>query len=54
MFSRDAPPGRVDRQGRLYANVIRTGLPLNATTGQVDELIAALDAGLAFAASRKN
>ena len=39
-------------KGGLYANVIRTGLPLNATTSQVDELIAALDAGLAFAASR--
>ena len=40
-------------KGGLYANVIRTGLPLNATTAQVDELIAALDAGLAFAAIRK-
>jgi 4-aminobutyrate aminotransferase-like enzyme len=39
-------------KGGLYANVIRTGLPLNATTGQVDELIAALDAGLAFAVSK--
>jgi 4-aminobutyrate aminotransferase-like enzyme len=39
-------------KGGLYANVIRTGLALNATTNQVDELIAALDAGLAFAASR--
>jgi 4-aminobutyrate aminotransferase len=40
-------------KGGLYANVIRTGLPLNATTSQVDELIAALDAGLEFAARRK-
>jgi 4-aminobutyrate aminotransferase-like enzyme len=32
-------------KGGLYANVIRTGLMLNATTDHVDELIAALDAG---------
>jgi len=39
-------------KGGLYANVIRTGLPLNATTAHVDELAAALDRGLAYAARR--
>ncbi|MGH9944637.1 MAG: aspartate aminotransferase family protein [Pyrinomonadaceae bacterium] len=34
-------------KGGLYGNVIRTGMMLNATTEQVDELIEALDAGLA-------
>jgi len=38
-------------KGGLYANVIRTGMPLIARRAHVDELIAALDAGLA-AASR--
>jgi 4-aminobutyrate aminotransferase len=33
-------------KGGLYANVIRTGLPLIATKDNVDELVAALDAGL--------
>ncbi|HEV2706465.1 MAG TPA: aspartate aminotransferase family protein [Pyrinomonadaceae bacterium] len=36
-------------KGGLYANVIRTGLPLIATKEHVDELVAALDAGLAVA-----
>src|SRR5256885_11819204 len=35
-------------KGGLYGNVIRTGLMLNSTTGTVDKLIAALDAGLAL------
>jgi 4-aminobutyrate aminotransferase len=34
-------------KGGLYGNVIRTGLMLNTTTDTVDQLIAALDAGLA-------
>lgn len=34
-------------KGGLYANVIRTGLMLNSTKDTVDELIEALDAGLA-------
>ncbi|HEY0097801.1 MAG TPA: aspartate aminotransferase family protein [Pyrinomonadaceae bacterium] len=34
-------------KGGLYANVIRTGLMLNSTKDTVDELITALDAGLA-------
>jgi 4-aminobutyrate aminotransferase len=33
----------------LYANVVRAGMPLIANRGHVDELIAALDAGLAVA-----
>ncbi len=37
-------------KGGVYGNVIRTGLMLNAGKPQVDELVAALDAGLAFAA----
>lgn len=34
-------------KGGLYGNVIRTGMMLNSTKAQVDELIAALAAGLA-------
>ncbi|HVF55436.1 MAG TPA: aspartate aminotransferase family protein, partial [Pyrinomonadaceae bacterium] len=34
-------------KGGLYANVIRTGMMLNSTKDNVDELIEALDAGLA-------
>jgi 4-aminobutyrate aminotransferase-like enzyme len=34
-------------KGGLYANVIRTGMPLIAARAHVDELAAALDAGLA-------
>ena len=36
-------------KGGLYGNVIRTGLMLNSTTDTVDELVDALDAGLATA-----
>lgn len=39
-------------KGGLYGNVIRTGLHLNATRAQADELASALDAGLTFAARR--
>ncbi len=39
-------------KGGVYGNCIRTGLPLNATRAHVDELAAALDQGLAFAARR--
>ena len=35
-------------KGGLYGNVIRTGLMLNSTKSTVDELILALDAGLAL------
>jgi 4-aminobutyrate aminotransferase-like enzyme len=38
-------------KGGLYANVIRTGMPLIANRDHVDELIAALDAGLAVASA---
>jgi 4-aminobutyrate aminotransferase-like enzyme len=38
-------------KGGLYGNVIRTGVMLNATTDTIDELIAALDAGLAIVAA---
>ncbi|MBA3248267.1 MAG: aspartate aminotransferase family protein, partial [Pyrinomonadaceae bacterium] len=34
-------------KGGLYANVIRTGMMLNSTKDQVDEMISALDAGFA-------
>ena len=37
-------------RGGLYGNVIRTGMPLIATRDHVDELVAALDAGLEAAA----
>lgn len=40
-------------KGGLYGNVIRLAPPLNATNAHVDELVAALDAGLAFAAKRQ-
>ncbi len=35
-------------KGGLYGNVIRTGMMLNSTTANVDELAAALDKGLAL------
>ncbi len=35
-------------KGGLYGNVIRTGMMLNSTKDNVDELIAALDKGLAL------
>jgi 4-aminobutyrate aminotransferase-like enzyme len=38
-------------KGGVWGNVIRTGLMLNAGTSQVDELVEAIDAGLAIAAS---
>ncbi|MGH9903615.1 MAG: aspartate aminotransferase family protein, partial [Pyrinomonadaceae bacterium] len=38
-------------KGGLYANVIRTGLMLNSTKDHVDELIKALDGGLASASN---
>ncbi|HZB46173.1 MAG TPA: aspartate aminotransferase family protein [Pyrinomonadaceae bacterium] len=36
-------------KGGLYGNVIRTGVMLNSTKDTIDELVAALDAGLATA-----
>jgi 4-aminobutyrate aminotransferase-like enzyme len=38
-------------KGGIYSNVIRTGLMLNAGKPQVDELVDAIDAGLAVAAT---
>jgi 4-aminobutyrate aminotransferase-like enzyme len=38
-------------KGGLYGNVIRTGMPLIAHPDHVDELLAALDAGLTLADS---
>ncbi len=38
-------------KGGIYANVIRTGLMLNAGKSQVDELVEAIDAGLTVAAA---
>ena len=35
-------------KGGLYGNVIRTGMMLNSTRDNVDELIRALDAGFAL------
>ena len=39
-------------KGGLYGNVIRTGLMLNAGKGEVDEMVAAIDAGLTVAAGK--
>ncbi|HTM56196.1 MAG TPA: aminotransferase class III-fold pyridoxal phosphate-dependent enzyme, partial [Pirellulales bacterium] len=49
VFEETRRAGVLIGKGGLYANVIRTGLPLNATNGHVDELVAALDRGLTFA-----
>jgi len=35
-------------KGGLYGNVIRTGLMLNSTKENVDELVAAMDAGFSL------
>jgi len=35
-------------KGGLYGNVIRTGMMLNSTRHNVDELVAALDSGFAL------
>jgi 4-aminobutyrate aminotransferase len=50
VFEETRRAGVLIGKGGLYANVIRTGLPLNATQSHVDELVAALDRGLTFAA----
>jgi 4-aminobutyrate aminotransferase-like enzyme len=49
VFEETRRAGVLIGKGGLYTNVIRTGLPLNATQSHVDELVAALDRGLAFA-----
>jgi hypothetical protein len=38
-------------KGGVYGNVIRTGLMLNSGRAEVDELVAAIDAGLTVAAA---
>jgi 4-aminobutyrate aminotransferase-like enzyme len=52
LFEETRRQGVLIGKGGLYGNVIRTGLPLNATTAHVDELAAALDLGLTVAARR--
>jgi 4-aminobutyrate aminotransferase-like enzyme len=52
VFEETRRQGVLIGKGGLYANVIRTGLPLNATKAHVDELAAALDRGLSLAAQR--
>jgi 4-aminobutyrate aminotransferase len=48
VFEETKKRGVLIGKGGLYGNVIRTGVPLVANTGHIDELVAALDASFAL------
>jgi 4-aminobutyrate aminotransferase len=52
VFEETRRQGVLIGKGGLHANVIRTGLPLNASKSDVDQLVSALDRGLTFASGR--
>ena len=49
LFEETKRRGVLVGKGGLYGNVIRTGMPLIASKSDVDEMVAALDAGLFLA-----